>query len=87
MFIRQVAGPTALAVSRAIGDILMKEPRKLVISDPEIKTIDLVPQVGAVSVSISVCVCACACEYIASFLLKRPRCCLCPPTLFCVWCA
>jgi hypothetical protein len=41
----QVAGPTALAVSRAIGDILMKEPRKLVISDPEIKTIDLLPQV------------------------------------------
>jgi serine/threonine protein phosphatase PrpC len=40
----RVAGPTALAVSRAIGDILMKEPRKLVVSDPEIKTIDLMPQ-------------------------------------------
>mmetsp|Transcript_927 Transcript_927/g.2916 ORF Transcript_927/g.2916 Transcript_927/m.2916 type:complete len:485 (+) Transcript_927:3823-5277(+) len=40
----RVAGPTALAVSRAIGDILMKEPRKLVTSDPEIKTIELLPQ-------------------------------------------
>lgn len=40
----RVAGPTALAVSRAIGDILMKEPRKLVIADPEINTINLLPQ-------------------------------------------
>ena len=49
----QVAGPTALAVSRAIGDILMKEPRKLVISDPEIKTIDLLPQVLPTSLNLT----------------------------------
>ena len=35
-------------MSRAIGDILMKEPRKLVTSDPEIKTIELLPQVSMV---------------------------------------
>ena len=40
-----MAGPTALAVSRAIGDILMKEPRKLVIADAETRCFDLSPQV------------------------------------------
>jgi hypothetical protein len=41
----RVAGPTALAVSRAIGDMLMKEPRRLVVADPETKCFDLSPQV------------------------------------------
>ena len=42
----RVAGPTALAVSRAIGDMLMKEPRRLVVADPETKCFDLSPQVN-----------------------------------------
>ena len=39
----RVAGPTALAVSRVIGDVQMKEPRKLVVANPEINCFELTP--------------------------------------------